>query len=480
MTSTKSNVETINPFKDTFEVDGSVNRNRIRDTVISAVELSKRTKVPMLFFSNPGYGKTTTIYNIAKRENRHVEVVCGSQYSQDEILGFQTNEPGQASLVIKEPEWYSRIMDNHKNGKSSILFLDELSTVCGATQGALLQLCFERRIRGGKALPDDCLVIAAANYKTNLPGYSEIIAPTLNRFCIINLLPGSASEAVAEFTQGISETQEFWPEFSNNEVGDAMRVKIVEETSAVFSQMFTQYSAGSNRGFLDIRNTRYDGIYDRDDSNPEVLNFISGRTMSYLTRCIIGMVEMGLDSNSDIFNKMIDGLIGLGTNTWSPNDEVDVADGRLAKYLNDIHGRFSRVLDKQVAKFNTKKTEEAKKALNRLNELMGKDTVSNRITAFVANDDMQKYMGTEWTSLFEVICKTYGTDNFAKHLEEIFADEKHIMLFKSDMDCIETLIEDTDEANNTIGSVRPYCVELDKIHTTYKFYYEAACLTLNK
>ena len=96
-----------NPFANVFSGDNT--QNKTRDVIITAVEASLRSnagmpvdkRVPVLFFSNPGFGKTTTIYNYAKKNGYHVEVLCGAQYAQDEILGFQTNEGGK-SLVIKE------------------------------------------------------------------------------------------------------------------------------------------------------------------------------------------------------------------------------------------------------------------------------------------------------------------------------------------------------------------------------------------
>ena len=90
-------VKKINPFAKALngsEASSTLNLNKNRDTIIEAVLMSARTNVPVLFVSNPGGGKTTTIYNIGRKYDRHVEVLCGSQYSQDEILGFQTNEPG--------------------------------------------------------------------------------------------------------------------------------------------------------------------------------------------------------------------------------------------------------------------------------------------------------------------------------------------------------------------------------------------------
>lgn len=472
-------VEKINPFK--MASPDSKNPNVLRDIVIGAVELSKRTKVPILFTSNPGFGKTTTIYKIAEKAGYHAESLCASQYAQDELLGFQTNEPGQPGLIIKEPEWYTRIMYNHNVlNKPSILFLDELSTVSGPSQGALLQICFERRIRGGKELPDDCLIVAAANYKANLPGYSEIIAPTLNRFCIINLLPENATDVIEEFTQDLRETDANWPEFENYEVDRKMEQRVVSEVGQTFTQLFKTYTKGSNKGFLDIRNIYYDGIFDRDDGIPELLNFISGRTISYLSRVIIGLISMGVPSSSRLYKKAIEGLIGLGTNTWVDADDGDpkAITARLEKYIPDVQGRFGGILDKNIRKFESaRKVEDPK--MSRLRELMGDNTISNKITAFTANEDTDKFMGEEFTSLFKDICQSYGVDTFDKNLERIFKDDNNMLLFRSDMDCLETLTSEVSDANALMGNIKPYSIELTKIWKSYKFYYDAAGLTLN-
>ncbi len=482
MRSSSVDVDEVKPFENVFGNNKKANKNRLRDTIISAVELSRRTKVPMLFFSNPGFGKTTTIYNIAQRLGMHVEVVCGSQYSQDEILGFQTNEPGQTSLVIKEPEWFARINEFESRKIPSILFMDELSTVSGPTQGACLQVIFERRIRGGKALPDDCLIIAAANYKGNLSGWSEIIAPTLNRFCIINLLPEDPVEAIMEFTQDVHENQDNWPEFDNNNITDAVKNTLVSECGLIFQNLFRTYQAGSNRGFLNIRNTMYDGIYDRDDGNPEVLNFISGRTMSYLTRCLIGMTEMGLDSHSDVFKKVIGGLIGLGTNTWSEDGNIQTQTARLEKYLTDVTAKFSKILDKAVSKVNSSKSSDGDKAaINRLNELVGEDNFTNHVTAFIANQDPNKYASTDFTTLFKEACELFpSVEGMKDSLNASFQSQEEMLLFKSNMEWLAKLYDEVDYANSVTGYLKPYMLEIDKMYRTYEFYYNTACVLLNE
>lgn len=305
-------------------------KNIIRDLIFTCIEISKRSKVPFLFISNPGYGKTTSINLYAKTFGYHVETLIGSHYSQDEILGFQANT-GKNQLTILKPEWYSRIMYASSKNVPSILFLDELSTVSPNVQGALLQLCFERKIRGGNSLPEDCIVIAAANYKQNLPGFSDIIAPELNRFCIINILPdgnkslyANSLEIINEFTQDFKEVKTNLPKF-NTDVNFTkdQNEKFLEETRKRLVSLIDNHSteAASSNSIINFRNVSYDGIYDRMDGIPEVYNFISPRTISYYMRVVRTICEMGIKTDNIVIKKIVEGLLGLGTNTFSSDDE---------------------------------------------------------------------------------------------------------------------------------------------------------------
>ena len=311
MTSTKVKIDNVSKNERTFSSPTDKAVTKMRDKVITSIEITKRSGVPTLFFSNPGYGKTTTINSYARMSGMHVEELIGSQYSQDEILGFQSRTD-KSYLEILEPEWYHRIVtyaephyekissgslftlveesdvDNwnkllqkaindeaeinteietlkarvcdtdenaqtvirtHENElervrskinkykallddvewrqpRASILFLDELSTATPNVQGAILNLVFNRKIRGNKELPKDTIILSAANYKANLTGYNEIISPQLNRFCIVNLLPGNKNsdprkssyeniglDLVGEFLQDFQETDIPLPTF---------------------------------------------------------------------------------------------------------------------------------------------------------------------------------------------------------------------------------------------------------------------------
>lgn len=75
----------------------------IKQNVWDLIQISQDSKVPVLLFSNPGYGKTTSIVEFAKETGRHVESLIGSRFSPEDILGYQVNEPGNPTLVQKDP-----------------------------------------------------------------------------------------------------------------------------------------------------------------------------------------------------------------------------------------------------------------------------------------------------------------------------------------------------------------------------------------
>ena len=93
------------------DITSSVNKNA--NLIMTGLEVSRRSKVPVLFLSNPGQGKTSVINAYAEAKGYHVESLILSQYSQDEILGFQANT-GKDHLEILEPEWFHRIIEKSK------------------------------------------------------------------------------------------------------------------------------------------------------------------------------------------------------------------------------------------------------------------------------------------------------------------------------------------------------------------------------
>lgn len=295
--------------------------NKIRDTIITAFEVSRATenKVPMLLLSNPGLAKTSIINEIGQYYGYHVVSIIGSGFENNEILGFQVNEPGNSHLITKNPTWYQTIIDKKSQGIPCILFIDEISVCPSLVQGALYRLIFERTIGNGNMLPDDCVIMSAGNYKENLPSYCDITSPALNRFCIINLCPENYDDFLDEFSQDEDERMENWPEFKKPEMTPDFKKLVRNEAKKMMQEIFACYTStqDSGKGHLDIRNKKiadaFEGMY---NETGEVYNFISGRTYEYLQRSMMACAALDVPLNpkrNQFVDKMVEGLIGAGT-----------------------------------------------------------------------------------------------------------------------------------------------------------------------
>lgn len=462
------------------------------DIIQTAIEVSKRSGVPMLFLSNPGAGKTSAINAYAEANGYHVESLILSQYSQDEILGFQANT-GKNYLEILEPEWFHRIWEKKNEGVPSILFLDELSTVDGPRQGAGLQLCFERKIRGGKALPEDCIVLSAANYKQNLPGYTDIISPTLNRFDIINLLPGDIDsdiysisfevlkEATKSFKTPALKPLEFRNDYVLNEEEEKEFLKLSQSN---FATLFGKYTkkADSERGFLDMRNTRYDGIFDREDGIPEVYNFISIRTISYYNRVIKAFAEMGVTGNNPIVHKFVDGLIGLGTNNWT-DDGVDALSAQLKAYHQATYNITAALLNK-FAKRNVQ-SKAAKKVVENKLESFDSNTVAGKIHNFAQAemtnaDGKDKFAGPEFITMMSAIWQDYkeAASEVPNCMTKSLERENGLLKFRADYEAIQLLISLIAEHSAVNNGLAFYNKKLQKTLKVYEYYYQSGAMNV--
>lgn len=357
----------------------------IEKTILESIDISRNSGVPVLYFSNPGYGKTTTINKWAKANNYHVESLIGSQFSQDEILGFQVNNNGV--LEVLEPEWYRRIIKAKENGHPSVLFLDELSMCAPSTQGALLHLCFAKEIRGGKKLPEDCLVLAAANYKDNLPEYCEIIAPQINRFCVVNLdnRDRSATDILMEFTSNFGDGKDIdyiAPSFDT----DIDEAKIMSSIRKELASLFMEYSNPDNSwGYISLENQNISCAYEPVENR--VYNFISGRTISYFTR----IMKSAMTSNKKLemlgtLKLMAAGLIGGGTFSWDEDPRAR------SKQILRFNKKIAEMINKLVVEAQDDNTRKIKKednaelsVLNSATQMFFKDQISEQEYCDVLN-----------------------------------------------------------------------------------------------
>ena len=136
-------------------------------------------RVPVILWGPPGQGKTSVIKQIAKDQERHLEVILASIREPQDFAGLPMLSQGTAKLM--PPDWAERL-SKVQNG---ILFTDEVNTAPPSVQAALLRVCLDK-VAGDCHLGDDTSVIAAANPPEQAADGWDLAPPLANRFCHIN------------------------------------------------------------------------------------------------------------------------------------------------------------------------------------------------------------------------------------------------------------------------------------------------------
>lgn len=146
----------------------------------SAMAIAAQAGVNVLLWGPAGVGKTATITGLADDLNLHLEVLIGSIRDATDIGGlpYRCDE----GVALAPPAWATRIVASHAEGRRSLLLIDELTTCPPAVQAALLRVVLER-VTGDLALPDDTVVVAAANPADLAADGYDLAPPLANRFC---------------------------------------------------------------------------------------------------------------------------------------------------------------------------------------------------------------------------------------------------------------------------------------------------------
>ncbi|MBB3227038.1 hypothetical protein FHW69_001639 [Luteibacter sp. Sphag1AF] len=138
-------------------------------------------QVPVLLIGAPGVGKTASV----QQHFDHAEVVLTSTLVEEDIAGLPYREGEYDYRTV--PSIFRRLTEASAQGKTTVLFLDELDKARRAVADTLLTLVASRRV-GGATLPIDTCIVAAAN-PPEFGGGDGISDAMLSRFAAIDYIP---------------------------------------------------------------------------------------------------------------------------------------------------------------------------------------------------------------------------------------------------------------------------------------------------
>ena len=138
------------------------------------------TELATMLWGASGIGKTTIILSIGNELSLPVIMLSLNKMSPVDIMGVPFYDKETGKTVWGVPSIYP---DEKRDGKSGILFIDEINTAAPSVQAAAYQLILDRKV-GNYSLPKGWFIIAAGNRSKDKGVTFKMAAPLNNRFAM--------------------------------------------------------------------------------------------------------------------------------------------------------------------------------------------------------------------------------------------------------------------------------------------------------
>lgn len=181
---------------------------------------------PFFILGKAGWGKTSIIKDLAKRNGRHIITVYLDKATATDLGGIPVpiQDGGVAKIVNAMPDWAAYMM-THKD-KQFLLFFDEMNQAAPDVQNALMPIVLETIICNIKF--DNFIVGAAGNFADENDAVSDLSAPLTSRFKPIIVWETGTEEAWHEAFEHLRKNKK-WDEILPKKIVDKF-----EEYSMLF------------------------------------------------------------------------------------------------------------------------------------------------------------------------------------------------------------------------------------------------------
>ena len=191
-------------------------------------------------------------------------------------------------------------------------------------------------------------------------------------------------------------------------------------------------------------------------------------------------VEMGISGTDPVYKKFVDGLIGLGTNTWT-EDSPDAYRAQINKYHEATYSMTAALLSK-FAKARAKKAvkKEAPKANKLESEMFDPNSVAGKVKGFLASTNDNKYADPSFMAMMKTVFDAYKDSeaDIPSCLKTSIAREDGILKFRADYEAIQLLSADFKDVGKSNKAVGFFEKRLENIIKNYEYFYNASVMDI--
>lgn len=149
--------------------------------VTQLLGLAVQVNQPVLLWSPPGEGKTSTVRAVATALGAHMETTPAGSIDPTVVAGVYVPSADRSHVAAVPLDWAIRLRQASDQNQRAIWFCDELSTAPPAVQAACLRPILEGWV-GNLYLGDRTSRVAAANPSEWASGGYDLRPATANRF----------------------------------------------------------------------------------------------------------------------------------------------------------------------------------------------------------------------------------------------------------------------------------------------------------